>query len=86
MPVFIHYIRTLTMRILRKHRTAVTIVKEFTMQRRLCQFALRTFLGLLILSMSALPALGQQTTIIDAAKSAYDFDSLSGVIDADQVD
>ncbi len=85
MPVFIHYIRTLTMRILRKHRTAVTIVKEFTMQRRLCHFALRTLLGLLILSMAALTAHGQ-TTITDAAKGAYDFDSLSGVIDADQVD
>ena len=55
------------------------------MQRRLCRFALRTLLGLLILSMAALTAHGQ-TTITDAAKGAYDFDSLSGVIDADQVD
>ncbi|MCY3556278.1 MAG: hypothetical protein OXH56_13270, partial [Gemmatimonadetes bacterium] len=55
------------------------------MQRRLCRFALRTLLGLLILSMAALTANGQQT-ITDAAKGAYDFDSLSGVIDADQVD
>ena len=86
MPVFIHYIHTLTMRISRKHRTAVTIVKEFNMQRLLCHFVLRTLLGLLILSMAALTAHGQQTTIRDAAKGAYDFDSLSGVIDADQVD
>ena len=86
MPVFIHYIHTLTMRIPRKHRTAVTIVKELNMLRRhLYRFALRTFLGLLILSMSALTVHGQ-TTITDAAKGAYDFDSLSGVIDADQVD
>ncbi|MYG14999.1 MAG: hypothetical protein F4207_01040, partial [Gemmatimonadetes bacterium] len=49
-------------------------------------FALRTLLGLLILSMAALTAHGLQTTITDAAKGAYDFDSLSGVIDADQVD
>ncbi|MXW04498.1 MAG: hypothetical protein F4Z81_05455 [Gemmatimonadetes bacterium] len=85
MPVFIHYIHTLTMRISRKYRTAATIVKDLIMQRRLCHFALRTLLGLLILSMSALTAHGQQT-ITDAAKGAYDFDSLSGVIDADQVD
>ena len=85
MPVFIHYIHTLTMRIPRKHQTAVTIVKEFIMQRRLCHFALRTLLGLLLLSMAALNV-HSQTTITDAAKGAYDFDSLSGVIDADQVD
>ncbi|MYH17773.1 MAG: hypothetical protein F4132_01545 [Gemmatimonadetes bacterium] len=51
----------------------------------LYRFALRTLLGLLLLSMAALNVHGQ-TTIIDAAKGAYDFDSLSGVIDADQVD
>ena len=86
MPDFIHHIHTLTMRISRKHRTAVTVVKEFNMPRRhMYHFALRTLLGLLILSMSALTVHGQ-TTITDAAKGAYDFDSLSGVIDADQVD
>ncbi|MCY3556039.1 MAG: hypothetical protein OXH56_12055, partial [Gemmatimonadetes bacterium] len=76
MPVFTHYIHTLTMRISRKHRTAVTIVKDLIMQRRLCHFALRTLLGLLILSMAALNV-HSQTTITDAAKGAYDFDSLS---------
>ncbi|MXZ75749.1 MAG: hypothetical protein F4207_01085, partial [Gemmatimonadetes bacterium] len=55
------------------------------MQRRLCHFALRTLLGLLLLFMAALNV-HSQTTITDAAKGAYDFDSLSGVIDADQVD
>ena len=86
MRVFTHYIHMLTMRIPRKHRTAATTAKEFIMPgHRLCRFALRTLLGLLILSMSALTAHGQ-TAIRDAAKSAYDFDSLSGVIDADQVD
>ena len=56
------------------------------MQRPLCHFALRTIIGILMLSMAALTVHGQQTTIRDASKSAYDFDSLSGVIDADQVD
>ena len=55
------------------------------MQKLSCRFALGTLLGFLLLSLSTLTAHGQ-TTIRDAAKSAYDFDSLSGVIDADQVD
>ncbi|MDE2726623.1 MAG: DUF6443 domain-containing protein, partial [Gemmatimonadota bacterium] len=86
MPVFIHYIHTLTMRISRKYRTAATIVKELIMPRRhLYRFALGTLFGLLLLFMAALNV-HSQTTITDAAKGAYDFDSLSGVIDADQVD
>ena len=86
MPFFIHYIHVLTSRISHKHQPAISIVKEFIMQRHLCRFALRMLIGILMLSMSALIVHGQQTTITDASKSAYDFDSLSGVIDADQVD
>ena len=47
---------------------------------------LKALIGILVLSMAALMVHGQQPAITDASKSAYDFDSLSGVIDADQVD
>ena len=86
MSVIIRFIHALTSRVPRNHSFLMTIVKDLIMPgHRLYQFALRTFLSLLILSMSALTA-HSQTTITDAAKGAYDFDSLSGVIDADQVD
>ena len=49
-------------------------------------FNLKALIGILTLSMAALMVHGQQPTLTDASKSAYDFDSLSGVIDADQVD
>ncbi len=56
------------------------------MQRHTHYFALTTLLGILMLSMAALTVHGQQPAATDAGKSAYDFGSLSGVIDADQVD
>ena len=56
------------------------------MQRHLYRFAVRMLIGILTLSTAAPIVHGQQTPITDASKSAYDFDSLSGVIDADQVD
>ena len=56
------------------------------MQKHLCSFVLRMLIGILFLSMTVPLVHGQQTPITDASKSAYDFDSLSGVIDADQVD
>ena len=87
MSVIIRFIHALTSRFKRNHSFLMTIVKDLIMPgHHLYRFALRTLLGLLILSMAALTAHGQQTTITDAAKGAYDFDSLSGVIDADQVD
>ena len=56
------------------------------MHRRKSLLGVRMLIGVLLISMVALTVRGQQTTINDASKSAYDFDSLSGVIDADQVD
>ena len=56
------------------------------MHRRTPHLGVRLLIGILLISMVALTVRGQQSAITDAAKSAYDFDSLSGVIDADQVD
>ncbi|MCY3770583.1 MAG: hypothetical protein OXG98_00965, partial [Gemmatimonadetes bacterium] len=55
------------------------------MQRPMHCFIARTLIGIVLLTMSALVASGQETPA-DASKSAYDFDSLSGIVDADQVD
>ncbi len=56
------------------------------MRRPMHYFIVRVIIGILLLSVTALTGQGQQQTATDAAKSAYDFDRLSGVIDADQVD
>ena len=85
MSVITRFIHALTSRFKCNHTSTANTAKEPIMQRLSYRFDLGTLLGLLILSMSALTAHGQ-TTITDAAKGAYDFDSLSGVIDADQVD
>ena len=55
------------------------------MQRSMYCFTLRMLMGILLLTVIAPIVHGQQTAT-DATKSAYDFDSLSGVTDADQVD
>ncbi len=69
-----------------KHTSAVSLIKDLTMQRHIFQSIARTLTGLLFLSMTVPLVHGQQKPITDASKSAYDFDRLSGVIDADQVD
>ena len=81
-----HVMQAISTAVSFKHTSAVSLIKDLTMQRHLCSFALRMLIGLLFLSMTVPLVHGQQTPIRDAGKSAYDFDSLSGVIDADQVD
>ncbi|MCY3772042.1 MAG: hypothetical protein OXG98_08485 [Gemmatimonadetes bacterium] len=56
------------------------------MQSPIYYYALRTLIGILLIGLIAMDIHGQQSTVTDATKSAYDFDSLSGVMDADQVD
>ena len=86
MPDFIRYIHQLTSHVSFNPFSNTSRLKEFIMQRHLRSFALRMLIGVLMLSTTALTVHGQESTITDASKSAYDFDSLSGVIDADQVD
>ena len=86
MPDFIRYIHPLTSLVSLNPLSNTSRLKETIMQKHLRSFALRMLIGVLMLSMTALTVHGQQTTITDASKSAYDFDSLSDVIDADQVD
>ena len=86
MPVISRFIHALMSRVSRNHTSPITVVKEFIMQRPVYHFVLRILIGILTFSMAARLVYGQETEITDAARSAYDFDSLSGVIDADQVD
>ena len=86
MVSFIHYICALSSCVTYKNLSVFSILKEFIMQRPLRYFAARMLIGILLISMAALIVHGQQPAVTDATKSAYDFDNLSGVIDADQVD
>ena len=86
MSSFIHHVQMSTSRVSTRRQTAISMFKGYIMQRPRYCFAPRALIGLLMISMAALIVHGQQPTIRDASRSAYDFDSLSGVIDADQVD